>query len=42
MDHLKHQKHKNKELKNRALELENNCKPINISITYIDKFEKKS
>ena len=34
MDHLRHQKHKNKRL-------ENNFKPINISINNMDKFEKK-
>ena len=34
MDHLRHQKYKNKQL-------ENNFKPINISINGIDKFEKK-
>ena len=34
MDHLRHQKYKNKQL-------ENNFKPINISINDIDKFEKK-
>ena len=33
-DHLRHQKYKNKQL-------ENNFKPINISINDIDKFEKK-
>ena len=34
MDHLRHQKYKNKQI-------ENNFKPINISINDIDKFEKK-
>ena len=34
MDHLRHQKYKNKWL-------ENNFKPINISINDMDKFEKK-
>ena len=34
MDHLKHQKYKNKRL-------ENNFKLINIAINYMDKFEKK-
>ena len=28
MDHLRHQKYKNKQLKNSTLELENNFKPI--------------
>ena len=32
MDHLRHQKYKNKQLQNSTLELENNFKPI-ISIT---------
>ena len=34
MDHLRHQKYKNKRLGN-------NFKPINISINNMDKFEKK-
>ena len=34
MDHLRHQKYKNKRLGN-------NFKPINISIYNMDKFEKK-
>ena len=34
MDHLRHEKHKNKQLKN-------NFMTINISINDIDKFEKK-
>ena len=34
MEHLRHQKYKNKQF-------ENNFKPINISINDIDKFEKK-
>ena len=34
MDHLRHQKYKNKRL-------QNNFKLINISINYMDKFEKK-
>ena len=34
MDHLRHQKYKNKRL-------ENNFKPINISINEMDEFEKK-
>ena len=34
MGHLRHQKYKNKRL-------ENNFKPINISMNDIDKFEKK-
>ena len=41
MDHLRHQKYKNKQLKNSTLELENNFKPINICINDMDKFEKK-
>ena len=35
MDHLRYQKHKNKQL-------ENNFNPINISINDMDKFEKKN
>ena len=44
MDHLRHQKkkQKNKQLKNSTLQLDNNFKPINISITDMDKFEKKN
>ena len=41
MDHLRHQKYKIKQLKNSALELENDFKSINISINDMDKFEKK-
>ena len=41
MDHLRHQKYKNIQLKNSTLELENNFKPINICIIDMDKFEKK-
>ena len=42
MDHLRHQKkNKSKQLKNSTLQLDNNFKPINISITDMDKFEKK-
>ena len=41
MDHLKQQRYKKKQLKNSTLELDNNFKPINISINDIDKFEKK-
>ena len=41
MDHLRHQKYKNKQLKNSTLELENNFKPINISVNDMDKFEIK-
>ena len=37
MNPLRHQKYKNKQL-----ELENNFKPINISINDMDKFEKKN
>ena len=33
---------KNKQLKNSTLQLDNNFKPINISITDMDKFEKKN
>ena len=40
MDHLRHQKYKNKQLKNSSLELENNFKPINISTNNMGKFEK--
>ena len=42
MNHLRHQKHKKKQLKNNNLELKNNVKPINISINGIDKFKKKN
>ena len=42
MNHLRHQKHKNKQLKNSNLELKNNVKPINIFINDIDKFKKKN
>ena len=31
MDHLRHQKYKNKKLKNNTLELEKHFKPINLS-----------
>ena len=41
MDHLRHQKYKTKELKNRNFELENNFKPMNMSINIMDKLEKK-
>ena len=41
MDHLRHRKYKNKQLKNGTLELENSFKPINISINDMDKFETK-
>ena len=41
MGNLRHQKYKNKQLKNSTVELENNFKIINISINDIDKFEKK-
>ena len=41
-DHLRHQKHKNKQLKNRTLEFWNNFKSIIISINDMDKFEKKN
>ena len=42
MDHLRHQKYKNKQLKNNTLELEKNFKPINISLYYMDNFAKKN
>ena len=38
---MRHQKYKNKQLKNTPLELENNFKLINISVNDMDKFEKK-
>ena len=41
MDHLRHQKCKNKQLKNSTLELDNNFKPSNISMNDMEKFEKK-
>ena len=41
MHRLRHQKYKNKQLKNGTLELENNLKPINISINDMVKVEKK-
>ena len=45
MDHLRHQKYKNKQLKNSTLEFENSFKPIIISIndkcTYIHTSRKK-
>ena len=39
MDDVKHQKYKNKQLKNSTLELDNEFKLINISINDMDKFE---
>ena len=39
MGHLRHQKYKNKQLKNSTLELENDLKAINISINDMDEFE---
>ena len=36
MDHLRHQKYKNKELRNNTLELENNFKPINMIMIWIN------
>ena len=39
-DHLRHQKYKNEQLKNNTLELENNFKPINISINDMDKLKR--
>ena len=41
MDYLRHQKYKNKQLKNSTIETENNYKSISISINDMDKFEKK-
>ena len=49
MVHLRHYKYKKEQLnstgilkvKNCTLELENDCRPINISINAIDKFEKR-
>ena len=41
MDHLRHQKCKNKQLKNSTLELENDFKQSNISMNDMEKFEKK-
>ena len=41
MDHLKHQKCKNKQLMNSTLELENNFDPINIYVNGMNKFGKK-
>ena len=41
MNHLRHQKYKNKQLNKSPLELENNFKPIKISINDMDKFTKK-
>lgn len=49
MVHLRHYKYKKEQLnstgilkvKNCTLELENDCRPINISINVIDKFEKR-
>ena len=40
MDHLGHQKYKNKQLKNKILELENIFKPVNISIDGMDELKK--
>ena len=50
IDHLRHQKYKNKQLNNArdlkinnsTLELQNDFKPIDISINNMDKFEKKN
>ena len=39
MDHVRHQKYKNKQLKNSTLELDNEFKLIKISINDMDKFE---
>ena len=41
MDHLRHQKYKNKKIQDSTLKLENNFKLINKSINDMDKFEKK-
>ena len=41
MNHLRHQKYNNKQLKNSALELENTFKSINISINAMDKIKEK-
>ena len=41
MDHLRHQKYENKQLKSSTLELENYFKSVNISVNDMDKFEKK-
>ena len=40
MDHLGHQKYKNKQLKNKILELENIFKPVSISIDGMDELKK--
>ena len=37
MDHVRHQKYKNKQLKNSTLELDNEFKLINISINDMDE-----
>ena len=41
MDHLRHQKYKNKQFKNNTLLLEKCFKPINKSINDVDIFKKK-
>ena len=41
MNHLRHHKCQNKQLQSSTLELQNNFKPINISINDMDIFEKK-
>ena len=41
MDHLRHEKHKNKQKKKSTLELENNFKPSNIFINDMDKLKKR-
>ena len=41
MDHLRDQKYKNKQLNKSTLELENNFKPISISINDMDKFGER-
>ena len=42
VDHFRHQQYINKQLKNGTLKLENNYKPINISLNDMDKFEKRT
>ena len=42
MDHLRHEKYESKQLKNSTLELQNNFKPIKISINDMDKFKKRT
>ena len=42
VDHFRHQQYIYKQLKNSTLKLENNYKPINISLNDMDKFEKRT